>query len=183
MSAHFRSEEFVEHLDGVLAPGRERHLKKCDHCQARLAEWLTLADAIREVGVVPEPSPLFWDHFSERVQGATAAEPLAPPAWWRRRWIQVGAMAGVAVALMLAINLRTPEPRNPGTPEPIDAAFEIDAASWDFVTDLASSIPFEELRQATGLNPATTDDMVAQLTSAERAELVRLVKLDKGIGE
>ena len=185
MSAHLESVEFVEHLDGVLAPARERHLQECGHCRARLDEWETLAVAIRETGIVPEPSPLFWDHFSARVHEATAGEPV-PIAWWRRSWVPFGAMAGVAVAVMLAISLRTPEPRNLGTSEPAELAdveFVVDQASWEFVTDLASSVPFEELRQATGSTAGATDDLVAQLTPTQAAELVRLVKLDKGSSE
>ena len=87
---------------------------------------------------------------------------------------------------MLAVQLRTtPErfleldPSASGSP----ALFDVDPVSWAFVTDLASSIPFEELRQGTRPDADTTDDMVAELTADQRAELVRLVKLDKGIGE
>ena len=190
MTAHLRSEEFVEHIEGTLGPERERHFEACDECRARLAEWETLAEAIREVGIVPEPSPLFWDHFSQRVQDATADEAAAPVAWWRRGWVQIGSAVGVAAAVMLAIQLRTAprtvleemEPLAPGQA----ALFEVDPASWAFVTDLVSSVPFEELRQGTAPRADATDDMVAELTPAQRAELVRLVKLDKldkGTGE
>lgn len=194
MTVHLQSEEFIEHLDGQLAPPRTRHLQDCAECTARLAEWEMLASAIRDAGIIPEPSPLFWDCFSKRVHAATATEPVNPRAWWRRNWIQIGAggCIGVLAAVALAVHLGIFAPRNQklearGPAEPrtpvFDETFVVDPASWDLVAGLAASVPFDELRDATAPRPGTTDDMVTQLTLPQRAELVRLVKLDKLSGE
>ena len=68
---------------------------------------------------VPEPSPLFWKHLSERVREAVAAEgvaAIAVPAWgWARAlpsW-RGWAVAGVAAAVMISIYVTTPRPSQP----------------------------------------------------------------------
>lgn len=82
MSTHLRSQEFVDALDGALAPDRLEHLDGCGACRAELAAMQSVMIDVRPAGGVPDPSPLFWDHFSERVRQATAADPVPDPAPW-----------------------------------------------------------------------------------------------------
>src|SRR5438132_10596593 len=58
--------------------------------------------ALREVDV-PEPSPLFWNHLSERVREAVANEPAPAPRWINR--LNVAWAAGVfgAVAVVVLV--------------------------------------------------------------------------------
>src|SRR5690242_6108755 len=51
-----------------------------------------------------------------------------------------------------------------------------DEELMNFVADVTSSMPYEEIQQAAEPTVDATDAMVAQLTPKERAELVRLLK-------
>ena len=78
---HLTPDEFVDAADGTLETGRLRHVEQCERCRQRLE---TLVEALQmgAAGPVPEPSPLFWEHFSARVRNAIAAEPAPPQTWW-----------------------------------------------------------------------------------------------------
>ena len=67
MSAHFSPREFIDALDGTLPPARRTHLAECDRCGDEYAALQALRGEAGEAGVVPEPSPLFWRHFSDRI--------------------------------------------------------------------------------------------------------------------
>ena len=71
---HLAPDEFVDAADGVLSAARLQHVDACGLCRCELE---TVVDMLRAgaAGPVPEPSPLFWDHFSARVRKAIAAEP------------------------------------------------------------------------------------------------------------
>ena len=58
------------------------HLDRCPACRAAVSELSALLTALKSE-TVPEPSPLFWDHFSARVREATAQ--VTPPE--RRGWM------------------------------------------------------------------------------------------------
>ena len=58
---------------------------------------------LREVDV-PEPSPLFWDHLSQRVRTAVASEPV-PQSRWALNWIWLGGIAATLAVLMIAFSV------------------------------------------------------------------------------
>jgi hypothetical protein len=79
---HLTEVEFVDLLDGALAASRERHLDECDSCRAT-ATGMREAFARATDSGMPEPSPLFWEHFSARVHdGVRGAEPDQPSRWF-----------------------------------------------------------------------------------------------------
>ena len=90
----------VEILDAAESRGSERataHLASCPACAAEAArarDTLSLA----RTDDVPEPSPLFWDHFQTRVQAAIDAEPGRPQAAWAAAWRTWGRLAAAAAA-------------------------------------------------------------------------------------
>ena len=95
---HLSEIEFVDHLDGTLPASRVVHLERCARCRER-------ADALRHAMAsvrpaaeeVPEPSPLFWDHFSQRVRDAVRDErPPAAASW--TRWLSAPGFRWPAVA-------------------------------------------------------------------------------------
>lgn len=113
---HLTHEEILDAVEpdrgGRAAADRARtdaHLHECAECRAQVS---ALTGLLREVSAVdvPEPSPLFWEHFSRRVSDSVreSADVPAREAWWRRvlpagavpwRWV---ASVGVAlVALVL----------------------------------------------------------------------------------
>jgi hypothetical protein len=60
---HLTPDELIDAIEGLLAADRQAHLAACDECQSQLASLsMTLSDA--KASGVPEPSPLFWQHFS-----------------------------------------------------------------------------------------------------------------------
>ena len=104
---HLTEAELVDLVDGALAPSRSVHLVACDTCRAAEAE---LREMLRRTGEVqiPEPSPLFWKHFSARVhegvRGVEVGEGSRWVGWFvgpafvsSRRW----ALGGTVLTLVL----------------------------------------------------------------------------------
>jgi hypothetical protein len=115
---HIQSEELIDLAEGARPESSAPHLQTCDDCRRRLAE-LRAAMAAAAHADVPEPSPLFWDHFSARLHDAIAAEgppPRAawfpgspkrrgPSSWWNRLVLPLSAAACAAV-IVAAVTLR-----------------------------------------------------------------------------
>ena len=101
MTHHLSPQEFVESLDGVLGTDRLDHLHACAECRADLDRLRSVVVEV-QAAEMPEPSPLFWNHFSERVRQATAAAPTPVAAsWWSAAWRPVvGVAAGLAVVIL-----------------------------------------------------------------------------------
>jgi hypothetical protein len=190
MNQHLTSLELVEAMDGQFASAdRERHLETCDRCRSSLSE---LRGVMAQVAVadVPEPSPLFWDHFSQRVRAATRDISPAREAWWSSGWRPIAGVAAVLAALFLAVVVRqnagsatqgvvvSDATSSPGVPL---APGEDEALN--LVARISSSMSFEDLQLAARPTPDATDALVAQLSSQERAELVRLIKAENGSSE
>lgn len=165
MTAHLRSEEFVDALEGSLVRDRRQHLDACDRCQTELAELRELAGRARSGSDVPEPSPLFWDHFSARVRASVGAETARKRAFWILGWRPMAAMA-VLVAVLLAVRVGRDidRGRDVGTVTAPSGAAGAEDELPDFV---ASGLSFE-------------DSIVAQLTPEQRVELARLLQTENG---
>lgn len=192
---HFSPSEFVDFAEGTLAPARAAHADRCDECRAQGA---LVRETIRAsaMAAVPEPSPLFWEHFSARVREGIAAEPRDSAwAWWRS-----GAPAGLAAAIALVAvvaagvsllrDSRTAEAtlpiaREQSTPASViarngDLDAGVDAANaavWAVLTAAASDMAIDEARDA-GMkpHPAAVDRAVQDMTTAELNELGRLLQ-------
>ena len=122
---HLTPEELIDLADGTRAEAAVPHLRACEVCRHQIVTLRATMAAAADVDV-PEPSPLFWDHLSQRVREAVAAENaqgmLSPgsPAWARVRaglsglsglaesW-RAWAIAGVAAAVMISIYLTAPQ--------------------------------------------------------------------------
>ena len=177
MTEHLRPEEFVDALDGQLASERRSHLDSCEECRIQFVELRsTELEAGDDEGF--EPSPLFWDHFSARVQGATKALEIAPRRWWQLEWRPVAALASAVGAVALVLLLR-PAPVVPMEVTPLPGIE--DDGSWDIMLGMASEASWETVRDAVVPSVGTADAAIEELTAAQREELVRLLK--KEIGE
>src|SRR5687768_10611474 len=96
--AHLKETEFVDLLDGALAPSRVAHVSTCPECTAQLdALRATLAAVAADVA--DDPSPLFWNAFPARVGLAIDQQPRAKS--WAPR--PVFAALGCAAALLMVI--------------------------------------------------------------------------------
>src|SRR6185295_18015495 len=102
MTQHLSPQEFVDAADGVLTAARRDHADACESCHEHIAALRQLMTDVDLATEVPEPSPLFWDHFSQRVRAATRAESPAPEmAWWRSwRSLSLGGLLAAAVLLI-----------------------------------------------------------------------------------
>lgn len=133
---------------------------------------------------VPEPSPLYWPHFSERVRAAIDADAPASTAWGRwLRW-PVLAPLGALALLVLAFNLSVLEPTvAPGPPETLNNLPEGDVAfvadGWGLVADMVGAIDWATARE-TGLivEPGAADRAALELSPEEQRELTRLLRVE-----
>jgi len=179
---HLLPGEFVDALEQRLAPTRRRHLAACDRCR-RQFDALEQMQARLDDGGVPEPSPLFWEHFSRRVQEAVSVVPVERRTGWLSGWRIVAAGATVVVALLVGLTVRqaprhAPQASAAAASEaaPVVNVIATDEDSLTFVAHVTSDVSLDELQQVARPAEDATDAMVAQLTPAERAEFVRLLR-------
>jgi len=184
MSSHLSTQEFVDALEGTLREERRAHVNTCDVCSRELTDLTSVAREAHDAGVVPEPSPLFWEHFSARVSAATEAEPIRPLSWWERAWTPVMAVSAVAAVVLVAV-ITFKTPAQPVMP-PVDALAVNDAApalepvvdegAMELMVQIASSVSTEELRSARPGMDATAS-AIDDLTPEQQAEFIRLLKI------
>ena len=196
MTAHLRDTEFTDLLDGALGADRQAHLKTCQACRER-ADELTATLAAVEDRVVPEPSPLFWDHFSARVRAAIDEEP-APASAWRQliatrsiRWTAIATAATLVIAIALwrsGMPSRILPPADAPTTAtgtvreaPVDQPFdeiETDEA-WALVRSMADELDADEIDAAgIGARPGSVERVANGLSDIERTELAELIQLE-----
>jgi hypothetical protein len=180
MTRHLSPREFTDCMDGTLRVGRQAHIDACPTCRAKLADLQNLVHQAQQANDLPEPSPLFWEHFSRRVQAATEHEPIAPPrSFWTPGWRPlVGVLTAVAaVAITVALRLPHQAPPAATLDASVAPASVVDnEATLSFVAGVAATLPFEDVRQAAQPTPDATDALVEQLSAEQRAELARLVQ-------
>jgi hypothetical protein len=197
---HLNDTEFIDYVDGTLPASRAVHLDACETCRRQAAG---LSEILSETAAVdaPEPSPLFWDHFSARVREAVASEEAARQASWfgrvSRLFTPAAVAAGLAVAVLFVFLLprvaRAPEQQPAvrlasshagadaaSARETVTAEAPIDAQNaevWDVLTAAASDMGIDEAHAA-GLraHPGAIDSAVQRLNQAELRELGRLLQ-------
>jgi hypothetical protein len=181
---HLSPREFVEAVDRALSSDRLHHLDECESCRQHVAELRGLLQDAETLAGVPEPSPLFWEHFSRRVHAATVGQMRAAPrAWWRNGWRPLAAVAAVAGAVALVVVFR-PAPAGPSAgPARVASAGAVagpvlaaDDASIALIADLAAELPPEELQQVARPTREATAAAIDQLTPEQCEVMVRLIK-------
>src|SRR6187455_2911243 len=92
---HLSPSEFVDFVEGTLDAARGSHAERCESCRRSGEELRRVFESSAARGDVPEPSPLFWEHFSARVRGAVAQETVSAPGWmtWRPAFVAIAALA------------------------------------------------------------------------------------------
>ena len=197
---HLADAELVDAADGTLSAPGAAHLESCERCRAAATR---LASTLRDVATVdvPEPSPLFWDHFSARVHEAVAVEQPAPSrGFWktlRAPWVQVAGFCVLVIAVVSAAWLVRPgadhtsdltlasaiNPQPAAASAPQEATDATDDPAWAVLSAAAADVSpdiSEGQTPSTGLTvrPAAVDTAVQQLTPEERAELRRLLQYE-----
>lgn len=176
---HLTSDELVDALDGVLDPGRQRHLDACPPCRQQCAELGAVLCESRAVGM-PEPSPLYWQHLSHRVRTAIDAEPPAADGWGR--WLHWPVLVPIAALVLILAALTVTVPQSPRVTTDVadgDGAEVERADSFAVVAALMGEMDWETAVSA-GLTvaPGAADRAVLELTAAEQQELTRLLEAE-----
>jgi hypothetical protein len=181
---HLTPDEIIDAVEHTLAPDRRAHLTSCAGCRKETAD---VAAMLREAESVTtfEPSPLFWDHFSDRVRRAVAAAGGEPSR--TRRWFDWPVLAPFASLALLVLTLVSSIPRavppidrlatdtRPAGAEPIDGADNEDR--WAIMFDLVGDVELDSVVDSGLLGrPGTAERALVHLTSVEQEELVRLLR-------
>jgi hypothetical protein len=179
---HLKPDELIDAAEERLSGDRRRHLDACDLCRTQVADLTSALGEAGEVGI-PEPSPLFWEHFSARVRAAIDAEP-APGPW--HRWLQLPRAARVVcVALPLLVLVlfvprlvRTPV-GDGGAAMTVEGETPLPDESFALVADLVGPLDWETAGEAgLALAPGTADRAALELNAQERHELRRLLEAE-----
>jgi hypothetical protein len=184
---HLREEEFVDLVEaGSAAAPLQEHLQSCAACRERLADLRATLQSVKAVDV-PDPSPLFWDHFSRRVRGAVAADAAGRPGRGWLPWLFPAAAAASLILLVVAPGVwrsaRWPAtsiavaPAAPAAPVR-DTLGEVTDPSLTFVADLTDGAGWEATHEA-GLSPrGSAEHAVTHLSEPELRELQRLLQTE-----
>jgi anti-sigma factor RsiW len=187
---HLSDTELLDFIDGTLTPARAAHLAACDSCRRQADELRATMRAVSSVDV-PEPSPLFWDHFSARVRQGIDPDTSPGVAWWRRPSIVFACAAGITVLAVVTARLLPGGPHAtptvvsaPASPIPTvsNAAAAISASppsdpEWRVLTAAASDLRIDEASAAgLAVRPGSIESAVLDLTPVERGELERLLR-------
>jgi hypothetical protein len=181
-----------------LSQDRRRHAETCEACRLQ-ADTLRAVLAQAAGDELPEPSPLYWDHFSARVSAAVRAEPSDPASKPWAEWIRGplapwAAAAAMAILIMMTVvwraTLHAPpggagmpalvEARQGAAPDQMAAVIEKDNLdadeAWAVVRTAAEGLAWEDA-QAAGISvrPGSVEGIMLELSAEERAELARLL--------
>jgi len=177
MTNHLSPEERIDALDGTLQALRQSHVDACGSCQQELAALRRMADALAATpaGEVPEPSPLFWDHFQMRVGTAVDTAP-----WWRgssRAWLVLATAAAVLFAVWLS-PLGTRMPEDVVTDAEIEIATISDSVQWQFMSGVLGSLEQDAARAVLAPSPGAVDAAFESLSASERETFARLLQTE-----
>jgi hypothetical protein len=189
---HLSADTLVDLAEGTRSEAAESHLQRCEACRRQIAELRAVMKAAAGVDM-PEPSPLFWEHLSERVRRDVAAEAV-PRRFFDTSWLGISSAWRIAVTVatvaIVAVLLgrvsreaQSIPPKSPALSTASDDALAIPVAdtvddpSLALVVDLASQMDSEAVVES-GLSNhlGGLDEMVVTLTAGERGELRRLLK-------
>jgi hypothetical protein len=165
-------------------------------CRRALAELRATMAGVSDV--VPEPSPLFWDHLSARVRDAVAEEGRPGRLAWLDRWLRprviAPVLAGALTLVLVGLVVRgakappvSPMPSSalpiagtasvPSLPalEPLGAA---DDPALGLIEDYGTALGWDDMREEMAVvsHPGGTDEAVTTLSAEERQELQRLLE-------
>jgi len=189
---HLAEDDLLDLAEGARPEASTRHLASCEACRRQLADLRAVMNTAAEVDV-PEPSPLFWEHFSARVREAIETEGRRPAAGWLphatfwRAAVPLGALTALILAAVVifrpgpdpstAVNTIAGSRTADRTPEPVDALPLAEDPSLSLLADLTSEVDWDAATEA-GLAPraGAVDYLVTALSTDERVALQRLLQ-------
>ena len=189
---HLSAEEFIDIAEG-LRPAPP-HLDECAACRGEFESVRALMSAVGEVEV-PEPSPLFWEHFSARVRDAVDLEPRPPARWfllgaasWRFAVPAVVVAAGVVALLVVSPPRRSEAPPAPAAavqPAPSGPTSAMDGRvpladssdrSFLFVSELTADMDMDTALEAGLVSDGSGDHAITHLNDDELRALAALLR-------
>jgi len=183
---HLTSEELLDLAEGTQPLSSAPHLTRCEGCRRQLAELRDVMAAIGVDGDVPDPSPLFWEHFSTRVREAVTADAVSARPWFgvgRWSWGLAAVMSAAVLIIAVSLTVRTPPTATyvPAVAETlgndVGSAPAVDDPSFSLLGDLAGSLDWDSAAEAgMSMDVGAADTAVAELSQAERTELQRLLR-------
>lgn len=191
--AHLSDMEFADYLDGALTPSRDGHLTGCEACRAHAESLRQAMVTMMAEADVPEPSPLFWEHFSQRVRDAIDEVDAAAgesTRWFRSpifKWTVVATAVSLVVGATLWVGPRTLRPTPPSSSDvaehapllvPADLPIDLDAdQDWALVRIVAEELEWEDAHEAgIAARPGSADRVALEMSPAERQEFARLLE-------
>jgi hypothetical protein len=181
---HLTPDEIIDAVEHSLGPEQRAHLASCARCRQQVSEIGAMLREAESVSAV-EPSPLFWDHFSDRVRAAVAAEGSTRlPA---RRWFDwpvlapLGALALLVLALVSSVPLSVAPVDQRGDDLPQVEAISVEAMEnderWAMMFDLVGEVDLDSVVDSGLLGrPGTAERALVHLSSTEQEELLRLLR-------
>lgn len=171
----------------TVGGARRRHVDDCARCRVAL-DGIAGALAAARDDIAPEPSPLFWTHFPERVAAAVseAGEPGARP-WpgWSLRRAAAGALVlALATAATFGWRATLHAPlRGPAAESKSVARGRAGRApdgepdnAWVKLRAAADGLKWDDVERGDlEAAPGSADRAAAELSPDERAELARLI--------
>ena len=198
---HPSESELVDVAEGFPGAAAD-HAAQCDRCRETVATLRATIAGVRAADA-PEPSPLFWDHFSTRVGQAIDGEAAAPASGWRNLLHRPATWGAAAAALVLALvagvwQWSAPDrPTRIGVPVSRTEGVVADAAvlavdddndlgaiesdeAWAVVRTVADAVEWDEDGAAAGLfaRPGWAERAAQTLTADEREALFQLLKTE-----
>ena len=195
---HLTRDDMLAWVEGARDAGIEAHLSACAACHDEVAALDAVRRAVAQAPV-PEPSPLFWDHFSRSVRERIDAGETVPASWtehvltwrWRRALATVAPLAVAALVLAAAgpalYRLAKVSP-SPVSGEMPALTSDMGDEPWEtvvglveaYASDEAGATPAEMGLEAPTLSPGSAERAAAELSDAESRELARLLRLELG---
>ncbi len=180
MNRHLSPDESVAALEETLDPARVAHLDGCDRCRAEIAGLRQLLTEVEAAADDHEPSPLFWDHFSDRVHGLVAQQPPPRTSEWRRWWRPAVGLSAVGLLLIWLMGGDVPGRLAPSEEQlagglPMGLADTSLEPPWEAVVELASGLSVDEVH---GAVPSRVDTVALfdDLSADEQAVLGDLLE-------
>jgi hypothetical protein len=186
---HLAPDVLIDLVDGRGAAEAQRHVEACALCREAV-DGLRATLAHTERVEVPEPSPLFWDHFSTRVREAITDDESLRATAHRVGWLRWVAVPAAALMVLFAVGIAVlrhappaPVAGRAAVSAPAAADSEVQALPddglWTFVATLSDELAADD-DQSEPVTPAlgTAERVVDQLSAEERGELARLLEAE-----
>ena len=188
MNRHLADVELVDCVERDALPRFRSHLEHCEHCRSRLDTLRTMLEQVEGAGSadVPEPSPLFWEHFSRRVHDGIATE-HAPGRARRPLVLMPVAAALVLCAVALFVWTENRAALQPASSTSVAAPYAApvlleeplnleEDAEWALVRVAADDLEWDTAADA-GLRakPGSAERVALEMSAAERQELEQLI--------